>query len=145
MAVGNITDADAIIILTVDNLYPSGVQIQGFSTDTAWIAGDATIAEARMGVDGKLSAGYTPSPRTINLSLEASSPSLEVMRNIISTSQMTKGVFTCSMQITIPAQGKEYKLSNGVLQVGHDISDGKKVLDPSQFTFIFESCKPSSI
>ncbi len=145
MAVGNITDADAIIILTVDNLYSSGVQLQGFSTDTAWTAGDATIAEARMGVDGKLSAGYTPAPRTITISLEASSPSLEVMRNIISTSQMTKGVFTCAMQVTIPAQGKEYTLSNGVLQTGHDISDGKKVLDPSSFTFIFESCKPSSI
>ena len=49
MAVGNITDADAIIILTVDNLYPSGVQIQGFSTDTAWTAGDATIAEGTYG------------------------------------------------------------------------------------------------
>lgn len=145
MAVGNITDADAIIILTVENLYSSGVQLQGFSTDTAWTAGDATIAEARMGVDGKLSAGYTPAPRTMTISLEASSPSLEVMRNIISTSQMTKGVFTCSMQVTIPAQGKEYTLSNGVLQTGHDISDGKKVLDPSQFTFIFESCKPASI
>ena len=145
MAVGNITDADAVIILTVDNLYPSGVQIQGFSTDTAWTAGDAQIAEARMGVDGKLSAGYTPAPRTINISLEASSPSLTVMRNIIETSQMTKVVFSCSMQITIPAQGKEYTLSNGVLQTGHDISDGKKVLDPSQFTFIFESSKSASI
>lgn len=145
MAVGNITDADAVIILTVENLYPSGVQIQGFSTDTAWTAGDSQIAEARMGVDGKLSAGYTPSPRTINISLEASSPSLAVMRNIIETSQMTKGVFSCTMQITIPAQGKEYTLSNGVLQTGHDISDGKKVLDPSQFTFIFESTKSASI
>jgi hypothetical protein len=67
------------------------------------------------------------------------------MRNIIETSQMTKGVFSCSMQITIPAQGKEYTLSNGVLQTGHDISDGKKVLDPSQFTFIFESSKSASI
>jgi hypothetical protein len=115
MAVGNITDADAIIMLTVENLYGSGVQIQGFSADTAWTAGDAQIAEARMGVDGELSAGYTPSPRTINISLEASSPSLEVMRNIVASSQLNNAVYTCSMQITIPSQKKEYSLTNGVL------------------------------
>lgn len=145
MSVGNITDADAIVMLTVENLYSSGVQLQGFSADTAWTAGDAQIAETRMGVDGKLSAGYTPQPRTINISLEASSPSLEVMRNIVESSQLNKGVYTCNMQITIPAQGKEYTLANGVLQTAHDLNDGKKTLDPSQFTFIFESCKSASI
>ena len=76
MTVGNITDANSVVILSVDDLYPAGVQIQGFSTDTAWTAGDSQIAETRMGVDGRLSAGYTPQPRTITISLEASSPSL---------------------------------------------------------------------
>lgn len=145
MAIGNITDADAVVVLTVDELYPAGVQMQGFSTDTAWTAGDSQIAEARMGVDGRLSAGYTPQPRTITISLEASSPSLEVMRNIVENSRVNKGVYTCHMQITIPAQGKEYNLTNGVLQTAHDLSDGKKVLDPSSFTFLFEGCESSSI
>ncbi len=145
MSVGNITDADAVVILTVEDLYTAGVELQGFSADTAWTAGDSQLAEVRMGVDGKLSAGYTPQPRTVTISLEASSPSLAVMRNIVSTSQLNKKVYTCQMQITIPAQGKEYTLANGVLQTAHDISDGKKVLDPSNFTFLFESCKDASI
>lgn len=145
MAVGNITDANSVVILSVDDLYPAGVQIQGFSTDTAWTAGDSQIAETRMGVDGRLSAGYTPQPRTITISLEASSPSLEVMRNIVETSRVNKACYTCTMQITIPAQGKEYNLTNGVLQTAHDLSDGKKTLDPSSFTFIFESCESSTI
>ena len=145
MSVGNITDADAVIILTVENLYPSGVQIQGFSTDTAWTAGDSQIAEARMGVDGKLSAGYTPAPRTVTITLEANSPSLPILSNIVEASQVTRKPFKCQKYITIPALGKECTLANGVLQTGHDISDGKKVLDPSQFTFIFESSKSASI
>ena len=49
MTVGNITDANSVVILSVDGLYPAGVQIQGFSTDTAWTAGDSQIAETRMG------------------------------------------------------------------------------------------------
>ena len=144
MTVGNITDANSVVMLTVDNLYPAGVQIQGFSTDTAWTAGDSQIAETRMGVDGRLSAGYTPQPRTITISLEAS-PSLEVLRNIVETSRVNKACYNCAMQITIPAQGKEYNLTNGVLQTAHDLSDGKKTLDPSSFTFIFESCESSTI
>ena len=145
MSVGNITDADAVIILTVENLYPSGVQIQGFSTDTAWTAGDSQIAEARMGVDGKLSAGYTPAPRTVTITLEANSPSLPILSNIVEASQVTRKPFKCQMYITIPALGKEYTLANGVLQTGHTIPDGKKVLDPTAWTFIFESCKSTSI
>ena len=124
---------------------PNGVQIQGFSTDSSFAVDDATIAEARMGVDGKLSAGYTPAPRTVTITLEANSPSLPILSNIVEASQVTRKPFKCQMYITIPALGKEYTLANGVLQTGHTIPDGKKVLDPTNWTFIFESCKSTTI
>ena len=141
----DLTSANAVVILSVDELYPNGVQIQGFSTDSSFTVDDATIAEARMGVDGKLSAGYTPAPRTVTITLEANSPSLPILSNIVEASQVTRKPFKCQMYITIPALGKEYTLANGVLQTGHTIPDGKKVLDPTAWTFIFESCKSTSI
>ena len=67
-----------------------------------------------MGVDGKLSAGYTPAPRTVTITLEASSPSLPILSNIVEASQVTRKPFKCQMYITIPALGKEYTLANGV-------------------------------
>ncbi len=141
----DITSANAKVILTVTNLYPSGVEIQNFATDGSWAVDDAVVAEARMGVDGHLAAGYTPTPRTVTLTLEANSPSLAVMRNIIESMQLNKCIYECSMQITIPSQAKEFRLAKGVLLQGHAIPDGKKVLDPTTWQFVFESCKTSSI
>lgn len=57
-----ITSANAILILTVEELYPSGVQIEKFASDDAFSSDNVTIAEVRMGVDGQLAAGYTPAP-----------------------------------------------------------------------------------
>ena len=48
----DITSANATLILTVENLYPSGVKIEGFSTDSSFAMDDDTIAETHMGVDG---------------------------------------------------------------------------------------------
>ena len=64
-SLGKLTSADATIILSVNELYPNGVKLEGFSTDAMMATEDVTIAEARMGVDGRLSAGYIPSPKNI--------------------------------------------------------------------------------
>lgn len=141
----DITSANAICVLTVDNLYPSGIQIQNFATDSSFATSDITVAEVRMGVDGHLAAGYVPSAIDVTLSIEASSPCLEQLQNIIETQQRNKSALKCSMQITIPSRGKEYQLSNGFLLTGHMFPDGKKVLDPTNWQFTFETCKSSSI
>ncbi|MEG3386750.1 hypothetical protein V5H41_22315, partial [Salmonella enterica] len=53
-----ITAADAIITLTVNNLYPSGVQLQGFAADNVYGTDPLVLAETVRGIDGKLSAGF---------------------------------------------------------------------------------------
>lgn len=141
----NITSANAEVILTVENLYSSGVKLEGFSTDGSWTVDDATVAEARMGVDGRLAAGYVPAPRNVTITLEANSPSLKVMQNILEAMQLNKTIYACNLQITIPSLKKEYQLSKGVMLQGHAIPDGKKVLDPTNWQFVFESCTSHSI
>lgn len=141
----DITSANAVVILTVENLYPNGIQLQNFATDSSFAVDDATLAEARMGVDGHLAAGYTPAPRNVTITLEAGSPNLEQMNNIVENMQLNMAVLKCQMQITIPSRGKEYTLKNGVLLTGHTIPDGKKVLDPTNWAFTFESCSSANI
>lgn len=141
----NITSANAEVILTVENLYPSGVKLENYSTDGSFATEDVTVAEARMGVDGHLAVGYTPTPRNVTITLEANSPSLKVMQNIVETMQLNKTIYACSMQITVPALNKEFVFSKGALLTGHVIPDGKKVLDPTTWQFTFETCKSSSI
>lgn len=141
----DITSANATIILTVDNLYPTGVKLEHFSADSAWTVEDAVVSEARMGVDGHLAAGYTPTPRLVTITLEANSPSHEVMSNLLNSMQLNMGIYTCHMHITIPSINKEFYLKKGVLTQGHQISNGEKILGTTTWQFTFESCSTSSI
>lgn len=59
----NITSANATAVMIINDLFPVGFAVEGFATDQAINQDEETLAVTRMGVDGKLSAGYTPSKR----------------------------------------------------------------------------------
>ena len=141
----DITSTNATLILTVENLYPAGVKIEGFSTDNSFAMDDDTIAETHMGVDGKMTAGFTPSEKSITITLDAGSPSYEVRGNIYNTSKTNMTVLETSMQITVPALGKEFSLKNGVMISGHPVPSGEKVLGNTAWTFHFGKFESSSI
>ena len=86
----NITSADAIAVMTIDSLYPQGFRLEQFSTDAAISQGDDTVSETRMGVDGHMVAGYTPSIKTITITLEPSSPSIPYLDDLYKSMQKTK-------------------------------------------------------
>ena len=56
----NITSANATAVMIINDLFPVGFAVEGFATDQAINQDEETLAVTRMGVDGKLSAGYTP-------------------------------------------------------------------------------------
>ena len=73
-ALGNITSANAVLVLGVEELYPVGVQLTNFATDQMLSSDDMEIAQARMGqpatAEGfveKLKAGYPESQWTLLL------------------------------------------------------------------------------
>lgn len=144
-SLGKLTSADATIILSVNELYPNGVKLEGFSTDAMMATEDVTIAEARMGVDGRLSAGYIPSPKNITITLEATSPSLEVMQTIFNYNETTLSQPECTMTITIPSLQEVITLTQGCLTKGRPIPDLKKLLDPTNWGFTFARYKISAI
>lgn len=141
----DITSANSTLVLTVENLYPAGVKIEGFSTDNSFAMDDDTIAETHMGVDGKLTAGFTPSEKSVTITLDAGSPSYEVLCNIYNMSKTNMTVLDTSMQITVPALGKEFSFKNGVMVTGHPLPAGEKVLGSTNWTFHFGKFDTSSI
>ena len=68
---GNITSADAIMIMTVEGLYPVGIPITNFSVDQMADSDEHEYAQARMGVDGGLAAGFVPNAWNVTVSGEA--------------------------------------------------------------------------
>lgn len=145
MALGNITSANAVIVMTVEDLYPAGVQLQQFATDQAMDSDDHEYAQSRMGVDGNLAAGYVPNPWTVNIMLEASSPSLAVMQTLAQAMRTNRRTYEISLTVTIPALKQVHTFRSGVLTSGKDLPAVKKTLDPTSWRFVFGEYNQSGI
>lgn len=131
----DITSANSVVTLQC-SLF--SVRLQQFSADTAYEGEDDQVAETRIGVDGKMVAGQVPNIKVVNLHLEASSPSLQYLQLLKRAMEVNRTVYTVNMVISQPSIGKRITYSTGVLQSAKDLADGKKVLEPTQWTFHFQ-------
>lgn len=137
----NITAANAVMVMKVEQLFPQGVRLEQFSTDAMVSQGDETFAETRMGVDGQMVAGYIDMIKTLTVTMEPSSPSIQYMDTLIKAMRTNRTVYTVTMVVTLPAVGKVFTFSNGVLKTGKLLADVQQTLAPIQYTFDFESVK----
>ena len=133
----NITSANASLVLVVDTIIPAGVQLEHFSTDQAFSLSEVTVVEDRMGVDGHLAAGWIPSIKTVQVNFEAASPSLWFLDMLARAMENNRTIYDCTLVATIPSIRKIYTWSKGVLKSGTLVSNAKKVLDPTTWTFDF--------
>ena len=133
----NITSANASLVLIVSTIIPAGVQLQHFSTDQAFSQNEITVVEDRMGVDGHLAAGWIPAIKTVQISLEANSPSLPFMDMLQRAMENNRTIYEVTLVATIPSIRKIYTWTKGVLKSGTTVSNAKKVLDATTWTFDF--------
>lgn len=135
--VGDITSANATLVLTVDLLFPAGIRLEQFATDQSYSMDELTIAEDRMGVDGNLVAGWVPSIKPVTIMLEASSPSYFSLAQLYRACEARRGFYRCGLVASVPSIGKTFIWSQGVLKSGTPVPAGKKVLDPTTWKFDF--------
>ena len=137
LPVGDITSANAVLILTVDNLFPAGIRLEQFATDQSFSQGDLAVAEDRLGVDGNLVAGWVPSLKTVTIMLEASSPSYTAMAQLFRACERKRGIYQCSLVATVSSINCIFTWSGGILKSGTLVPAAKKVLDPTTWVFDF--------
>lgn len=140
-----LTSANSTLMLGVANLFNAPIQIQGFATDDAFAATDVDTAETMMGVDGKLSAGFTPYPTVIEISLQADSASNSFFDAIISAESIAREKYQLNGSIEIPSLGLIFALTTGYLGKVSKMSAAKKVMQPRKFEITFEKCQPAPI
>ena len=141
----DITSTTAELYLQVDDLYPNPVRIIQFSTDQSFALEQQTIAEYRFGVDGGLAVGYRPTEKKVTVSLEASSPSWQVMENILRSDIATKKKHEVTMTAVIPSVNRRFVFSCGFLNSGTAMPNPKTVLEPTQWEFVFAKMETSEI
>lgn len=139
MAEKTLTSANSIFTLTAAGIFPVPQQLQGYAVDKAFAADALVLAETKMGVDGKLSAGYTPTPVKMTVSLQADSDSNTIFMAVTQAIKTTREVFPITAHITLPATGEVYTCNRGFLTVSKQMPDAMKVLGEKEYEIVFES------
>ena len=140
-----ITSANSVFTLVVPDVFPVPQTLQGYAVDDAFDTESVEISEALMGVDGKMSAGYTPAITVMTVHLMADSPSVDLFDAWRGAETQAQEVFFAQATISLPSVGKGYVLNNGVLTGYKPISDAKKVLQAVAYTIKWEAVNPAQI
>jgi hypothetical protein len=133
-----LTSANSAFALQIAGLYPIPQSMQGYATDDAFTADDVNPVETLIGVDGKLSGGYTPYPTKLHIALQADSPSNAIFDNWLSAQVASKETYIANAIISLPGTGDKYTFTRGFLTSATPIAGSKKILQPRKFEITFE-------
>lgn len=138
MADTTVTSANSVFTLTATSLFPVPQQLQGYSADRAFTAEAITLGEVNMGVDGRMTAGFTPNPVVMSITLQADSPSRSIFMAIIEGTKTAREIFWLSAEIALPSTGEKFTCVRGILTRGQQIPPAAKLLQPLEFEITWE-------
>ncbi len=140
-----LTSANSEFTLTVPDVFPGPVTLQGYATDDAFDTEDVNPVEARIGVDGRKSSGFTPYLVKQVIHLQADSPAIELFDQWLGALNAARDDLTASGSIWAPSLGKTWALTNGSLTRGKPVPDAKKVFEPQTYEITWERVDVSSV
>ena len=135
----DITSADVAATMTSEELFPNGFPLEQFSADSGITADAVQEAETEMTLDGTLVVGYTPAPKTVTITLQASSPSVPYLRTLAQASASNRRPYAVNLTVRIRATGETRQFSNGYLTSTPPMPGIGKKLQPLAYGFTFES------
>jgi|SRR5882724_866947 len=138
----DITSANAVLTIAprTAGLIGSGgaFTVEGFASDSAFMAEDVDVAEARIGVDGKASFGYTPYLTKQTITLQADSPSITLFEAIVGAQNTLRQPMILDQVLSIPSLAKNYVFTKGAMTRLTPFPPGKKVLEPVSYELTWE-------
>jgi hypothetical protein len=140
-----ITAANSVFLLAVGGIFPVPQQLQGYAADAAFAFDAVDPAETVMGVDGHMSAGYVPYMTIQTISIMPDSPSLTIFETWLAANNLAREVFFADATIILPAIGRKYALTRGVLTSAKAAPDVKKVLAAVEYKITWEAVTPAFI
>jgi hypothetical protein len=126
-------------MLAVLGLYTTPQQLQGYDADDIFSTDAIEPAEIKMGVDGKLSAGFIPVAVKQTIVLMADSESNTLFEAWYAAQQAAKEIYFASGIVHLPSVNRSYVMTNGVLSSYAPMADAKKTLQPRKFGITWES------
>jgi hypothetical protein len=133
-----LTSANSVVALSIANLYNTPQIMQGYAADDAFAADEVAPTEAVMGVDGKLSAGWTPQPTQLHIMLQADSVSNQIFDDWYAAQKSSRDVYVASGTIALSGTNQKYTMRKGYLTSYTPMPGNKKILQPRKYVITFE-------
>lgn len=137
MAQYTITSANAIVMLSVDVVFPTPQKLVGFAVDAGFDTETAEVAEVQLGIDGFAAAGWLPRVITQTYSLIAASPSFRMFEDWAAAQDTLREIYQANGTIELPAIKRKYSLRQGVMTRVSVMPNARRVLDARQFTIVW--------
>ncbi len=138
-----ITSANSVLTLVAAGLFPTPIQIKGYASDKAFATEMLELAEIQMGVDGRMTAGYTPNPTKQTITLQADSPSKDFFTILTQATKTARDVYYLSGTLALPSTGENFTFIRGVLTSAKQLPDAQKVLQPVEYVLTWERVERS--
>ena len=132
-------------MLGAARLFNVPVKIQGYAADDAFATEEVEFMEKYIGVDGKLSAGYTPYIVPLDFTLSADSASNDILDAIIAAEKATREKIVLNATIMIPSTGRLYAFTTGYLDKGPIMPSSGKVLKARKFSISFQDASVAPV
>lgn len=139
---GDITGANALIIISWPLLLPVPVQLAGFATDDVFDTEEVNSGETMMGVDGILSAGMVFEKTPTVFTFQADSPTIPTFETVDAAQQSNTAMYQAQGNVTLTAVGRSYQLVNGYLVKLPRLPNVKRLLQPRKFRMEWQSIIP---
>lgn len=133
-----ITAANAVFTLSIEDLYPVGQRIQGWSSDDAFTTEALDMTETVMGIDGHLSGGFVFNPVDQTITVMPDSPSIEVFENWQASMRTLRETLVATATIQLPAINRRFTLTRGFLISAPPIASVQRTLQPMGFQVRWE-------
>lgn len=140
-----ITSANAVYTISIPDVFPVAIVLQGYATDDAFDSENVESAQAQMGVDGKMSAGFTPFITKQTIHFQADSDSIAVFDAWLGAMEAAQEVFFAQASVVLNSTGQSYTFTQGALTGAKKLPDAKKVLQPVSYVISWESVDPANI
>jgi hypothetical protein len=144
MADRSITAANAVIQIGVDVIFPTPVQLQGFSTNDIYGINPVKPNDTRMGVDGKLSAGKIWQAVPVVYHFQADSESCDFFDQWKLAEDAQVDTFRSNGLILLPGLSKKFTLQRGALTNWTPAPPAGTVLNERTFEITWERIIPAN-
>jgi hypothetical protein len=136
---GSITSTNAVVTLTINGVYSTPQQLQGWSAEDIYDFDDVETVETQMGIDGQLAGGYVIAAKKQKFYFMADSPSIIIFEQWKQAQDQIQDVYIATSQVTLTSLSRKYLQTGGFLTMYSPAPSAKKVMQRRMFEITWQS------